>query len=585
VAGLDSNTWSRKYSTQTSAVPGLYTITNVPTLSNYWVKAFVDSNYNTNWDALEIMGEHSNNPVAVSGPLSGVDIYLDYADWDGDGFRDDFEASVLGSNPSDILNPIQVNDDGPYDPVPGDPEISDPIENGTRYHPYDAIQKGINAATGGAVVVVFDGTYSGAGNQDIVTKGKAISIRSLNGYRATTIDVASVHGGFFCTNNETSSTLIKGFTIHTWAAFFGSQGILCNGSSPRIEDCRIWDCGVAGILCTNGAAPIISNTIIEANASGIRCYNSSPHIERCLIISNYAGRGAGILMTGTSTPYLVNTLIVRNRSTNDGGGIYVGAGSMPTVVNCTVADNIASNSGSALTTEGSPVFKNVIMWGNVDPANDPIQQLAGINFTYSVLQEFYPGTGNKTNDPLFAGAGDYHLSAGSPCIDAGSAASVPSIDYEGMPRPLDGDGNGSLGYDIGAYEYISAVADSNTNGMPDLWEHMFSGNPFGMSPTADLDGDGVINRDEYLADTDPTNAASFLGMVTSPMMGSSIGLVVRWMSSTNRSYSIDRSVNLTANPAFTNIAGSIHGQFGFTSHTDATATASGPYIYRVQTEH
>ena len=45
--------------------------------------------------------------------------------------------------------------------------------------------------------------------------------------------------------------------------------------------------------------------------------------------------------------------------------------------------------------------------------------------TYSDIQGGYAGEGNIDADPLFVAPddGDYHLSAGSPCIDAGSIIS------------------------------------------------------------------------------------------------------------------------------------------------------------------
>ncbi|MBI2841227.1 MAG: PKD domain-containing protein [Acidobacteria bacterium] len=53
-------------------------------------------------------------------------------------------------------------------------------------------------------------------------------------------------------------------------------------------------------------------------------------------------------------------------------------------------------------------------------------------------------------DPLFAGASDYHLQSGSPAIDQGVATSV-SRDHDGIPRPQ------GAAFDIGAYEYYSHV--------------------------------------------------------------------------------------------------------------------------------
>jgi hypothetical protein len=56
-------------------------------------------------------------------------------------------------------------------------------------------------------------------------------------------------------------------------------------------------------------------------------------------------------------------------------------------------------------------------------------------------------------DPLFinyigAGGGDYHLAAGSPAIDAGSAIYTVSTDLDGVSRPQ------GARPDIGAYEFI-----------------------------------------------------------------------------------------------------------------------------------
>ena len=449
------STNSMKYSTV--ATGGWFRIQGVPTLANYWVKGFIDTNANGVWSPVEALGSYAGNPIYLTNDFAGADITMRYGDWDGDGLIDDEEAFAFLTSSSNSLAPIQVDDNGPNDPLPGDPEINDPGENGTRYHPYDAIQKAINVATSGSVIVVMDGTYSGVGNKDIDTKGKAITIRSRYGYNSTTIDVASVHNGFVCFSNETAATVIKGFTIHTWASFFGLSGILCNKASPTIEDCRILDCGVAGILCTNGANPTIRRTVIEANTGGVRCYGSSPVFDRCLVQSNYSGRGAGVLVESNSHPYFVNTLIVGNRSTNDGGGVYIGAGCNPTGINCTVAFNVASNRGSALSTAGTPLFKNVIVWGNSDPANDPIDLQSAATFTYSCVQEFHPGTGNGTNNPVFIAPGDYQLQFTSPCLDVGTSVGAPTNDYAGHVRPMDGDGDGNAVVDIGAYERTNYV--------------------------------------------------------------------------------------------------------------------------------
>jgi hypothetical protein len=68
------------------------------------------------------------------------------------------------------------------------------------------------------------------------------------------------------------------------------------------------------------------------------------------------------------------------------------------------------------------------------------------------------GDGNIDSEPQFAdsGNGDYRLSAGSPCVDAGDNDSVPAdvCDLDGNARIYDGDGDGEAVVDMGAYELV-----------------------------------------------------------------------------------------------------------------------------------
>ena len=77
----------------------------------------------------------------------------------------------------------------------------------------------------------------------------------------------------------------------------------------------------------------------------------------------------------------------------------------------------------------------------------------------------FAGNNNIGTDPSFGGldTGDLSLDADSPCIDRGSAfvdveplvaglQRLPELDFYGNPRVLDGNGDGFLTVDIGAYE-------------------------------------------------------------------------------------------------------------------------------------
>jgi len=81
--------------------------------------------------------------------------------------------------------------------------------------------------------------------------------------------------------------------------------------------------------------------------------------------------------------------------------------------------------------------------------------------TYSDIQGGYSGTGNINANPLFVNAagGDLHLSPGSPAIDAGdnTAPNLPAYDFEGDPRIVDGDSDGTATVDMGADEFYLPV--------------------------------------------------------------------------------------------------------------------------------
>jgi len=488
-------------------------IKGVPVLSDYWVKAFIDLNNDGVWSPLEPIGSSLENPIYLTNDFMGVNISLGYGDWDEDGIPDNEEAFVLLTSASNALSPIQVDDDGPSDSGPGDPSISDPLANGTRYHPYDSIQKGINAATNGMTVLVMDGYYTSTGNRDIQLNGKRITVRSRNG--ADHVQVEDFTRGFICNSNETTNTVIQGFSIHTWSSYFGLEGIRCDGASPAIRDCNIWDCGIAGILCTNGAKPVIERCVVNGNAGGVRIFGSSPTFERCTIVSNNSDLGAGIYISGSSKPTIQNCLIANNASSVEGGGIYIGSGSSPTNINCTIAGNSAVTRGGGVSSGGSPVFYNDIIYNNTAPASTGIYASAAMTVQYSCLQSFYPGLGNKTNNPNLNTGDGYKLTAGSVAIDAGTVAFMPAVDLLGVPRPVDGDINGTATVDMGCYEFIPAGLDTDTDGVPDWWTWQYFGHLAGQGSdysvgTNILPGSSMSTYEKYLADLNPTNPASVL---------------------------------------------------------------------------
>ena len=338
---------------------------------------------------------------------------------------------------------IHVDDDAPNDPGPGDPTVSDPGENGWSTHPFDTIQEGIDAADAGDTVLVQDGLYTGAGNKELDFDGKDIILRSVNGPKTCTIDCENDGFGFNFHSGESPSAVLSGFTITR--AYGWAGGIYCGQSSPTIRDC------------------ILRGNVTYDHGGGIRLSSSNSWVINCLFRDNrttyYHGHGGG-LSTYMSSPLLLNCAFVNNAATGDsgaGGGVFLG--DSVTVVNCTFYGNTAKggNAGGVHCDYGAdPTITNCILWDNypleVSTSGDPV-------ITYSDVRGGIEGEGNLALDPGFALAGDVHLAADSPCIDAGTdAGSVPGYDLDDNPRPLDGDGVGGAQRDMGAFEFNPEAA-------------------------------------------------------------------------------------------------------------------------------
>ena len=68
-----------------------------------------------------------------------------------------------------------------------------------------------------------------------------------------------------------------------------------------------------------------------------------------------------------------------------------------------------------------------------------------------------PGAGCISADPAFAApeACEYHLTSGSPCVDAGTETPGVTTDLDGNPRSVDGDNDSTAVPDMGCYEFGS----------------------------------------------------------------------------------------------------------------------------------
>lgn len=69
---------------------------------------------------------------------------------------------------------------------------------------------------------------------------------------------------------------------------------------------------------------------------------------------------------------------------------------------------------------------------------------------------------------------------------------------------------------------LERTVDSDGNGLPDWWEQMHFGQLTGTDPSADPDHDGANNLAEWLAGTDPLNAASAFRILSAQPVGDDV---------------------------------------------------------------
>jgi len=95
--------------------------------------------------------------------------------------------------------------------------------------------------------------------------------------------------------------------------------------------------------------------------------------------------------------------------------------------------------------------------------------------------------------------------------------------------------------------YTGTIGDDTTDGIPNSWWQQYSIDPIDRVAGNDIDDDDSTNLDEYIADTNPTNGASFFGFVTSIRGGNVINLQTA-PTTNSRVYGIWWTTNLLAAP-------------------------------------
>jgi len=342
-------------------------------------------------------------------------------------------------------------------------------------------------------------------------------------------------------SNTDSTAVLDGFTITHGNAKSNNNpqrfggGIVnyrTNGSTAlgaTISNCTIIanyaEFG-AGMLNENGASATVSNCVFADNVAGQETggyyCNSTVNTSvttACTFRNNYGSVDSGGFLARARCT-LTNCVFTGNSATSGGGLMTIAVQGNFTMSDCTFSGNSATSGGAIFNASGGPsnfpVYNNCIVWGNTAATGPEVLNIGSSpTWRYSLIRGSggsgswvgsfgTNGGGNKDANPMFVDADgadnivgtaddDLRLFSGSPAVDAGSNALVPSgitTDRDGNPRytndiytPDTGAGSAPI-VDMGAYELVDGDGDL----VPDIIDNCVqTPNP----SQTDTDGDHV----------------------------------------------------------------------------------------------
>lgn len=315
----------------------------------------------------------------------------------------------------------------------------------------------------------------------------------------------------------------------------GIRNRIVTMSSSSLLDGIVVEKGTLRGIYGSGADFVIRNcTVQQTVENGVRCINGNLTCTNCTIKSN--GQG-GIYFDGPGKTFTISntfvsnsgyhgvyafgaTIDVRNSVIHNNGGRgseYCGVrlrdiSNESLIRNCTIVCN--ANEGISNLSSVNAGVRNCIVWYNQTSSPADVNQVAGLlDVTYSCITDPNdPGCVSHAPDgshnihcpPDFANPDPYflpnfHLAAGSYCINAGLGSSFPGeMDIDADERVING--TVDMGADeVACTENLYNRADLDADGIVNFCDFAIFGNAFGgHDPNDPLLDPNVIDPNNLL---------------------------------------------------------------------------------------
>jgi CSLREA domain-containing protein len=333
------------------------------------------------------------------------------------------------------------------------------------YNPADVILQSLQIRNGRAA---SGGSFGNFGGGLITDGGITVTLQSVRVFSNT----ATTGGGIY--NFAGSPTF--GANLIVQDSSVSNNTSTGNGAGiANFYQLTVIDSGFANNGTSVGSGGAISNL------TGAVLTMTGSYMEL-----NQAGQNAGGLQND-GVAHVMNSQIADNTTDGTGGGVTNIGGTLA-MTNTTLSNNIASLAGGGLSGNGLSTLNNVTVYSNTAPvgqgggiwdggstllSNSLVASNTGGNCNRTLISTgnnldsantcgFTIGLGDQINtnpllDPILRRNGGgvaytHALLPGSPAIDRGNNLTCPPTDQRGVAR-VDGDRNGSVVCDIGAFEF------------------------------------------------------------------------------------------------------------------------------------